>query len=125
MVERLAKLEGEAQKGAIRLLLVISVLRGLVRQVVEEVSHMSVLIDPMQDEFCRELYQKGRAEGEATFLLRVLAQRFGAVPAWALDKVTAANEEQLSVWNDRALQAASVEDLLGLPLATRAPGPKR
>lgn len=76
---------------------------------------MSVLIDPMQDEFCRELYQKGRTEAAGAFLLSVLAQRFGALPGWAEAKVRAAKEEQLSGWNDRVLQAGSLEELLGRP----------
>ena len=88
---------------------------------------MGVLIDLLQDEFLRELYQKGRTEGrvegrtegrlegEAAFLLKVLEQRFGALPTWVQEKVTAANEERLSDWNERVLQARSLEELLGRP----------
>lgn len=77
---------------------------------------MSVVIDPMQDEFCRKLILKGRAEGraegEAAILLRVLAQRFGELPGWAQEKVKAASEVQLGDWCERFLQAGSLEELL-------------
>ncbi|MBI3472395.1 MAG: DUF4351 domain-containing protein [Candidatus Solibacter usitatus] len=123
VVERLSKMEGETRKRALRLLLVLSVVRGLVAQVVQEVGHMGVVIDPMQDEFCRKLYQQGltagraegRAEGEAAFLLRVLAKRFGTLPAWAQEMVRAANEERLNDWSERVLRAGSLEEVLGRP----------
>lgn len=88
---------------------------------------MGVVIDPMQDEFCRKLYQQGlteglttgraegRAEGEAAFLLRVLAKRFGLLPAWAQEMVRAANEERLNDWSERVLRAGSLEEVLGRP----------
>jgi len=55
---------------------------------------------------------EGRAEGEARLLLKVLASRFGSVPAAAERRVRAAGVEQLEVWAERVFAAATVDDVL-------------
>ncbi|MBK8258534.1 MAG: hypothetical protein IPK82_38475 [Polyangiaceae bacterium] len=55
----------------------------------------------------------GRAAGEATALLRILDRRGIAVPAEAREKIlTCTNTSQLEAWLDRALTAATIDDVL-------------
>jgi Domain of unknown function (DUF4351) len=56
--------------------------------------------------------QKGRQEGEAALLLRLLERRFGALPGWARDRIAAANSAVLEECGLRVLDAASLDDVL-------------
>ena len=56
--------------------------------------------------------QKGRQKGEAALLLRLLERRFGVLPDWARDRITAADTLSLEEWGLRVLDAGSLEDVL-------------
>lgn len=56
---------------------------------------------------------EGKAEGKASTLKRLLARRFGSVPAWVESRIEAASIEQLDAWLDDIFDAASPEALLG------------
>jgi predicted transposase YdaD len=56
---------------------------------------------------------EGKAEGKAGILRRQLTRRFGALPAWATQRIAAAPEVQLDAWLDGIFDATSVSDLLG------------
>jgi hypothetical protein len=55
---------------------------------------------------------EGRAEGQAQLLLRQLTLRFGALSPAAQTRVAEASLEQLSVYAERVLSAASLDDVL-------------
>jgi hypothetical protein len=55
---------------------------------------------------------EGQRQGEATLLLRQMERRFGALPAWATDRIMAADTRALEEWGLRIFDAASVEDML-------------
>jgi len=55
----------------------------------------------------------GRREGESKLLRRQLVRRFGALPAWAEDRLAHAPVEQLEAWADRLLEAGSLAEVLG------------
>jgi hypothetical protein len=46
-----------------------------------------------------------------TKLVRMLAQRFEEVPAWALEKLDQASQEELERWGARILEAEVIEDV--------------
>ena len=60
---------------------------------------------------------EGRLEGEIGVLTRQLARRFGALPAWAENRLNAATEQALAEWTDAVLDATSLTDVLGPPPA--------
>jgi len=64
------------------------------------------------EQWKQEWLLEGRQEGEAALLLRQLERRFGALPDWVADRVTAANTETLEEWGMRILDAASLEDVI-------------
>ena len=53
---------------------------------------------------------KGRQEGEATLLLRLLERRFGALPAPVRDRI--ADTATLEAWGLRVLDAGSLDEVL-------------
>jgi predicted transposase YdaD len=56
--------------------------------------------------------EKGIAQGERKLLLRLLERRFGELPEAVVDRVNAANGEQLERWADQILDAESIDDVL-------------
>ena len=51
----------------------------------------------------------GRVEGESKLLKRQLERRFGALPAWAIEKLSSASEQTLDVWGEAVLTALTLE----------------
>jgi Putative transposase, YhgA-like len=58
---------------------------------------------------------EGRREELRQTLLKLLAARFGVLPADTVDRVNAAEKAQLDRWFDRALTAISLDDALRNP----------
>jgi hypothetical protein len=56
--------------------------------------------------------KRGEQRGEAALLLRLLERRFGALPASARDRVSAADTVMIEEWGLRLLEAASLEEVL-------------
>ena len=52
---------------------------------------------------------EGRVEGESKLLRRQLERRFGAIPAWATEKLSNASEETLEAWGEAILTAPTLE----------------
>ncbi len=52
---------------------------------------------------------KGRVESESKLLKRQLERRFGALPAWATEKLSNASEPALEVWGEAILTAPTLE----------------
>ncbi len=52
---------------------------------------------------------EGRLEGESKLLRRQLARRFGALPAWASDKLNSAEEQDLESWAEAVLTAPTLD----------------
>jgi hypothetical protein len=44
-------------------------------------------------------------------LKRLLARRFGPLPAWAEEKITHADRDELERWADRVLEAKNLEEV--------------
>ena len=105
--------------------------RGILSQVLEfwyferfrgltakEIWAMLNLVTPIQE---TKAYQsifaegevKGKAEGKAESLKRLLVRRFGPLPVWATQRIDAAPIAQLDAWLDGIFDAASVEALIG------------
>ena len=65
-----------------------------------------------RDEFIDGLLDRGRAEGEAAMLLRVLAARGFTVPDDVRQRVeSCADIAQLEAWGDRAVTAKSLDEI--------------
>jgi predicted transposase YdaD len=54
---------------------------------------------------------KGRTEGKADALLRVLEKRFGAVPSRLRERIATADVASLDAWSDRALDVSDLNSV--------------
>lgn len=52
---------------------------------------------------------RGIAKGEALLLQRLLIRRFGALPSALVSRIAQATSEQLERWDDRILDARSLD----------------
>ena len=52
---------------------------------------------------------QGIAKGESRLLKRLLERRFGALPAWATEKLSNATEPALDAWGEAVLTAPTLE----------------
>jgi hypothetical protein len=59
----------------------------------------------------RQGEQHGLQQGEAALLLRLLERRFGVLPAWARDRVLAADTSMIEEWGLRVLDAKTLEEV--------------
>jgi hypothetical protein len=60
-------------------------------------------------EQCRD---KGRAEGSARTLLKLMQLKFGCVPSEVASVITSASLDQLERWTERVLSADSAEQVV-------------
>jgi hypothetical protein len=72
------------------------------------------LVTPIEEtKAYQSIFAEGKTEGKAGTLCRLLSRRFGSLPSWAEQRITAASEAQLDTWLDGIFDATGVEDLLG------------
>lgn len=56
---------------------------------------------------------KGRAEGEAKLLVRLLERQFGSLPPEVPERLRGASVEQLELWGERLLSAKTLAEIFG------------
>jgi hypothetical protein len=99
-----------------RLLLTISGLRNLEEVVQQEVRKMPLYIDIMENKVLGPAYKRGLEEGEVkgelTILRRLVEKRFGPLPAWAEERLTAKSTTELEDLSLRVLDATTLDELL-------------
>ena len=59
----------------------------------------------------QEGIQKGRLEGEAKLLLRMLPHRFGPLPLEITERIHSADPNTIGIWADRVLDAKSLDEV--------------
>ena len=78
----------------------------------EAVPESGRVLNSTYDQILDEGRTEGRTEGQAELLLKLLAQRFGEVPAGLAQTVRAGTLAQLDAWADRLLTVESLEEVL-------------
>jgi predicted transposase YdaD len=112
ILRRLARLPQKQQMDSLEQLLIISGLRKVEPVIVREVHKMGVELNIRDNPFLSGIFAEGKAEGEANMLRRMLEQRFGKLPRWAVEKLTRADVGQLEQWSLRIFDARELEDVL-------------
>ena len=62
---------------------------------------------------------EGRLEGESKLLKKLLERRFGALPAWATEKLSNASEPALEAWGEAVLSAPTLDAVFHTAAAPR------
>jgi Domain of unknown function (DUF4351) len=71
---------------------------------------------PCLEELLRpEVFQQGAEKTQRTLLLRVLVRRFGTFAESVTQRVASASSEELDRWFDRAVDAASLNEVFATP----------
>ena len=70
-------------------------------------------IETWFEEATRKGVRKGRMEGEARLLAKLLERRFGPLPQVVTERLAAASETQLEAWGEAVLAASSLEAVFG------------
>ena len=117
ILTRIAVLPAKKKADALEKLMILAGLRKLETFVEEEAKEMAISIDVMENAFLRNIFLKGKQEGEqrgeAKMLSRQLQRRFQEVPSWASKKIAEADLPTLEEWSLRILDAESLEDVFG------------
>ncbi|UEM01535.1 Rpn family recombination-promoting nuclease/putative transposase [Skermanella rosea] len=84
-----------------------AMLRDLLREIVpgQEARIMSIAAEQWK----AEGMARGRAEGKAEILLRLLRRRFGEIPQSTFDTVHTASDDELTAWAENILDASSLD----------------
>lgn len=101
--------EGRAR--AMNELSILSGLRPIQAIIKQEIDNMPLEIDLTQT----FLYEMGHEAGERRVLSRLVARRFGSVPAWAEARIKALKEPDVEEASLRLFDVSSLEELLGPP----------
>jgi len=116
IVERIAGLAMAERETALGQLMILAGLRHLSKTVEQERRKMPIRINILENEVLGPMFQKGwdeaRQDGERTILRRQIEKRFGALPGWASEKLSALPASELEDLSERVLDAKNVEELL-------------
>ena len=73
---------------------------------------MPILNDIMDHKVLGREYKRGLQQGALTVLRMQIEKRFGAIPAWAKERLNSQSATELEALSVRLLDANSLEDLL-------------
>ena len=137
VLRSIAKLKPDAAMEAYDVLLVISGLRDLEVDIEQEIQHMPLIINRLENKVLgrefkkglaqglersqtkarREALKEGREEGRQEALVEtlqaILASRFSDVPSWAERLITAGTPVQVKEWVVRAATAGTIREVFG------------
>jgi predicted transposase YdaD len=133
IVERIADLPAGEREAAFEQLFILAGLRRLGQVIQEEAKKMPILTDILDHDVIGPEYRRGVKEGleegiqqgvqqgiqqgvqqgELKVLRRQIEKRFGPIPAWAEERLASRTAIELEDLGVRALDAVSLEDLLG------------
>jgi uncharacterized protein DUF4351 len=128
IMARIAGLPMAEKETALAQLMILAGLRHLTAAVEQERRNMPIDLDIREHEVLgpmiiaaeqeaelkgeRRGELKGERKGELTVLRRLIAKRFGAIPAWAEERLASRSTAQLEELIERVLDAQSIEDLM-------------
>jgi hypothetical protein len=116
---RLRGMQSDEQGWAAGTLLLLSGILGLEETVgtrLKEVGMINVMENKVLGPMLHREYEKGveagREAGRESVLLDLLAEKFGTLPQWVVERVHGAKPEQVHAWTRNVLRSESLEDTL-------------
>jgi predicted transposase YdaD len=121
ILERIAEIDPDRRQVALREFVILAGLRSLREIIREETKTMPILDDIMEHDILgpairqglEQGLQQGLVKGEQTVVIRLIEKRFGAIPAWARQRLEAMSAPEVEETALRLLDARSLEELLG------------
>jgi hypothetical protein len=111
IMERIARLEPQEREDALRKLLLLCGMRGLVEIYRQEEKKMPTDFDIMEHEIFGPVIRKARAEGARDILRRLIEKRFGLLPSWADQRLTQCSQTEAEDLIMRCVDARSLDEL--------------
>jgi hypothetical protein len=112
ILRRIGENEPARREVAVRELIILAGLRSLGAIIEEETQKMPILDDIMDHDLLGPKLRRERLEGEQTIVMRQIEKRFGAIPAWARQRLEAMSAGELEETALRLLDVQSLESLL-------------
>jgi hypothetical protein len=115
ILKRAAKLSETPRRTALQQLFTFAGLRhleGLVEQEKRNMLRIDISKNKILGPAYKRAVQEGRQEGELAILHLQMKRRFGRLPAWAVQSLSAKSARQLKGVAERLLDAESLEELL-------------
>jgi hypothetical protein len=112
ILERIAGLSPEQREGALRRLMLLAGLRNLGKVIEDQAKQMPILNDILDHEVLGREYKRGELTGELKLLRLQIEARFGAIPAWAEERLSGMSAAEIEALSVRLLGANSLEELL-------------
>lgn len=117
LLRKLQPMTGADRESALAELTAFSGILKLDELLSEKLKEFSMLTIDLRDNavvrpLMEESHREGVEEGRRDLLLELLAEKFGAVPTWASERVRAASADQLDRWARKILRSDSLEDTL-------------
>ena len=106
---QIRKLQGEEQRNAASLFVIISGIMGIGKDVARRIN----MIDIMENEVIGPAIRQGIQQGKMEALSRLLATKFGSLPEPVVTRLHQAPEDELLIWLDRVLTAHTLEEVFG------------
>lgn len=108
VLKRIAEREPPKRAKALAQLMIVAGLRKLGNDIEREVKQMPILDDIMDHEVLGREYKRG----ELNVLRRMVAKRFGPLPAWAEESLASRSVPQLEELAERVFEAGTLKELL-------------
>lgn len=131
VIARLRAMKSEDQDWAASTVLLLSGILGIeqaVNERLKEVGMINVMENKVLGPLIRQQFEEGerkgrtegqqlgrlegKLEGRLDLLQEQLTEKFGSLPAWALQRLHAASAEELHSWAKRVLRSTTLEDTL-------------
>jgi hypothetical protein len=115
ILRAIRRLPKQQQMDHLERLLILSNLRKADVLIIEEAREMNFELDIEGSPFLSDILQRGKMEGEAHLLRRMLEHRFGPLPEWAERRLKSATLAKLEQWSLRLLEAERLEQIIPKP----------
>ena len=115
VLSRLRAMKSKDQDWAAGTLLQLSGILGMEETVndrLREAGMINLMENKVLGPLIRQQLQQGRSEGQQDLLQELLADKFGSLPVWALQRLQGASPEDLLAWAKRILRSTTLEDTL-------------
>ncbi len=115
ILPRLRAMRSDDQSWAAGTLVLLSGILGLEEKVngrLKELGMINVMENKVLGPMMQQKFEQGLEKGQQDMLREILADKFGPLPAWAMQRLQGASPAQLQSWGRNVLRSTTLEDTL-------------